>query len=270
MLDINVAPLPTPQLPTPNSPLPTPYSPVMSHQLVDTEDIAIPDISELEIEDEQPVDNFQSEKQQRLLVEPLYSSRVLASPFIAAANVGVFYSPKLDPVLPDAFVSLNVQMPTDWSQKQNRSYFVWEFGKTPEVAIEIVSNRKGKELGAKKDDYARIGVTYYAVFDPLKQIQEPEQMNGSLLRVYVLTAGKYVELKEPFWLETVGLGLTLWSGTFEDQPGLWLRWCDYQGQVLPTGVESSVLERQRAESAQQRANRLADRLREMGIDPDTI
>jgi hypothetical protein len=190
--------------------------------------------------------------------------------FIAAANVGVFYSPKLDPVVPDAFVSLNVQMPTDWSQKQNRSYFVWEFGKIPEVAIEVVSNRKGKELGAKKDDYNRIGVAYYAVFDPLKQIQEPEQMNGSLLRVYVLTAGKYVELKEPFWLETVGLGLTLWSGTFEDQPGLWLRWCDYQGQVIPTGVESSVLERQRAESAQQRANRLADRLREMGIDPDTI
>ncbi len=232
-------------------------------QLLDPEEIAILDISELEIEDDKPVDNFQSEKQQRLLVEPLYSSRVLAQPFIAAANVGLFYSRKLDPVVPDAFVSLNVQMPADWSQKQNRSYFVWEFGKTPEVAIEIVSNRKGKELGAKKDDYARVGVAYYAVFDPLKQIQEPEQMNGSLLRVYVLTAGKYVELKEPSWLETVGLGLTLWSGTFEDQPGQWLRWCDRSCQVIPTGAESSALERQRSA-------RLAERLREMGVDPDTI
>jgi len=235
----------------------------MSQQLLKPEEIANPDISELEIEDGKPVDNFQSEKQQRLLVEPLYSSSVLPRPFIAAANVGLFNSPKQDPVVPDAFVSLKVQMPTDWSQKQNRSYFVWEFGKTPEVAIEIVSNRKGKELSTKKDDYARIGVPYYAVFDPLKQIQEAEQMNGALLRVYVLTAGKYVELKEPYWLETVGLGLTLWSGTFEDQLGLWLRWCDHQGQVIPTGAESSDLERQRS-------IRLAERLREMGIDPDTI
>ena len=239
-------------------------------QLLDPEEIAIPDISELEIEDDKPVDNFQSEKQQRLLVEPLYSSRVLTPPFIAAANVGVFYSRKLDPVVPDVFVSLNVQMPVDWSQKQNRSYFTWEFGKAPEVAIEVVSNRKGKELGDKKDNYARVGVAYYAVFDPLRQIQEAEQMNGALLRVYALTVGKYVELSEPFWLETVGLGLTLWSGTFEDQPELWLRWCDHQGQVIPTGAESSDLERQRAENERQRATRLAERLREMGVDPDTI
>ncbi|KAF3889462.1 MULTISPECIES: Uma2 family endonuclease [Nostocales] len=239
-------------------------------QLLDAEEIAIPDISQLEIEDDKPVDNFQSEKQQRLLVEPLYSNPVLTTPFIAAANVGLFYSRKQDPLVPDAFISLNVQMPADWSQKQNRSYFVWEFGKAPEVAIEIVSNRKGKELGAKKEDYARVGIPYYAVFDPLQQIQEAEQMNGALLRVYALTAGKYVELESPFWLETVGIGLTLWTGTFEEQPGLWLRWCDVKGDVIPTGKELSERERQRAEREQQRATRLAERLREMGVDPDTI
>jgi Uma2 family endonuclease len=134
----------------------------MSQQLLDTES-AIPDISRLVIEDNTPVDNFQSEKQQRLLTEPLYSSRVLSVPFIAAANVGLFYAIKQDPIVPDVFLSMNVQMPQDWSQKQNRSYFVWEFGKAPEVAIEIVSNKAGKELGSKKDNYARIGVAYYAV-----------------------------------------------------------------------------------------------------------
>ena len=54
----------------------------MSQQLLNREEIANPDISELEIEDGKPVDNFQSEKQQRLLVEPLYSSSVLPRPFI--------------------------------------------------------------------------------------------------------------------------------------------------------------------------------------------
>jgi len=73
-----------------------------------------------------------------LLVEPLYSSQVLPAPFIVAANVGVFFAVKQEPLVPDVFVSLGVQMPADWSQKRNRSYFVWEFGKVPEVVIEIV------------------------------------------------------------------------------------------------------------------------------------
>jgi len=227
----------------------------MSQQLLDTEESAIPDISRLVIEDNTPVDNFQSEKQQRLLTEPLYSSRVLSVPFIAAANVGLFYAIKQDPIVPDVFLSMNVQMPQDWSQKQNRSYFVWEFGKAPEVAIEIVSNKAGKELGSKKDNYARIGVAYYAVFDPLRQLQAQDEMNGSLLQVYGLMAGKYIELTEP-WLETVGLGLTLWDGEFETQPGIWLRWCDQEGKIIPTGAE--------------RADRLAERLRAMGVDPDQV
>lgn len=86
------------------------------------------DISHLVTEDETSVDNFQSEKQQRLLVEPLHSSWLSGVPFIASANVGLFYALKQDPIVPDAMLSLGLEMPTDWSQKQNRSYFVWEFG----------------------------------------------------------------------------------------------------------------------------------------------
>ena len=134
------------------------------------EEIVAPDISHIVIEDDTPVDNFQSAKQQRLLVEPLYASWSPGVPFIADSNIGLFYALKQDPLVPDAFVSLNLQMPIAWSQKQNRSYFVWEFGKAPEVCIEIVSNRKGNELDSKKDDYARIGVAYYVVFDPLQQL----------------------------------------------------------------------------------------------------
>lgn len=175
-------------------------------------------------------------------------------PFIAAANVGLFYALKQDPLVPDAFLSLGVQMPSDWSQKQNRSYFVWEFGKVPEVCVEVVSNKVGKELGSKKDDYARIGIPYYAVFDPLKQLQGKDDLNGTLLKVWVLTARKYVELPQPFWLETVGLGLALWAGEFEGQSGLWLRWCDEAVKVISTGAERAVLEQQRANQERQRAN----------------
>jgi Uma2 family endonuclease len=264
----------------------------MTQQLLDSEAIVHElDISHLVTEDDTPVDNFQSEKQQRLLVEPLYSSWSTGAPFVAAANVAMFYALKLDPIVPDIFLSLNATMPSDWSQKQNRSYFVWEFGKLPEVAIEIVSNRKGKELTSKKADYAQIGIAYYVVFDPLKQIQGKDELDGSLLKVWELTGKKYVELPEPFWLDSVGLGLTVWDGSFEEHSGTWLRWCDRGGQVIATGSERADAESQRAEvesrraeaesqradaesqradAESQRAERLAERLRAAGIDPNAV
>lgn len=234
------------------------------------EEIVIPDISHLVTEDDTPVDNFQSEKQQRLLVEPLYSSWVPEVPFIAAANVGLFYGLKKDPIVPDALLSLDVEIPDDWSLKQNRSYFAWEFGKFPEVVIEIISNRKGNELGDKKRDYARMGIAYYVVFDPLKQLQGKAELNGALLKAWVLNAKNYTELPEPFWLESVGLGLTLWEGKFEGRQDLWLRWCDRHRQVIPTGAEGRETERQAKEVERQRAERLAERLRAIGIDPDEV
>lgn len=82
--------------------------------------------------------------------------------------------------MPDVFLSLNVQLPQDWYQKEHRSYFFWEFGKPPEVVIEIISTKEGNELGSKLRDYAQIGVTYYVVYDPLQQLGE------TLLRVYGL------------------------------------------------------------------------------------
>ena len=251
----------------------------MTQQLLYSEEIVNElDVSHLVIEDDTPVDNLQSEKQQRLLVEPLYSSKALPSPFLVAANVGLFYKLKGDPVVPDAMLSLGVQCADDFSKKQNRSYFVWEFGKLPEVCVEIVSNDEGDELivskksqqkgktTSKKDLYAQIHIPYYVVFDPLKQIQGETEMNRSLLRVWANSAGRYVELTPPqgiseveqsVWLKEVGLGLTLWSGQFEeDVTRLWLRWCDRNGQVIQTGAE--------------RADRFAERLRELGVNPDEI
>ncbi len=247
----------------------------MTQQLIDSDEVITElDISHLAIEDNTPVDNFQSEEQQRLLVESLYSSKALPTPFLAAANVGLFYKLKGDPIVPDMMLSLGVQRSDDFSRRQNRSYFAWEFGKNPEVCIEIVSNAEGDELSlskksqqkgktaAKKDVYAQIGIPYYVVFDPLQQIQD--EMTGALLRIWTISPVGYTELAsgiaavgQSIWLEGVGLGLTLWEGKFEEEvPRLWLRWCDRNSRVIPTGAE--------------RANRLAERLREMGIDPDEI
>ena len=268
----------------------------MTQQLLDSEEseeiVSELDISHLVIEDDTPVDNFQSEVQQRLLVEPLYSAKALPSPFLAAANVGLFYKLRGEPIVPDVLLSLGVQRADDLSQRQNRSYFVWEFGKVPEVCIEIVSNQEGDELSlsrksqqrgkaaSKKAIYAQNRIPYYVVFDPLKQIQGETEMNGALLRVWSSSAGRYTELTPPpgigavgesVWLEDAGLGLTLWEGQFEEEvTRLWLRWCDSKGRVIPTGAEGKEIERQRADSAEARAQRLAEKLRAMGIDPNEV
>ena len=79
-----------------------------------------------------------------------------------------------------------------------------------------------------------------------------------------------------------GLGVRLWEGEYEGVRTVWLRWCDREGNVIPTGAELAEAERQRAEAERQRAEeeqrraeaeraraeRLAARLRALGIDPD--
>lgn len=231
------------------------------------------DISHIVTEDDTPVDNFGSEKQQRLLTNTLYSSWSVAGTapsFVAAANVGIFSAIGQPPIVPDVFLSLDVQIADAWWEKKNRSYFIWEFGKPPEVAIEIVSNRVGNEISSKLKAYERMRVSYYVVFDPI------QQLGDAVLQLYQLQGTSYVSMTQT-WLEQVGLGLTLWRGEFEGKEDLWLRWCDGEGNVIPTGTErasqaesrlretESLLEKER-----QRAEKLAEQLRSLGVDPDQL
>ncbi|MBH8551219.1 Uma2 family endonuclease [Nostocaceae cyanobacterium CENA357] len=237
--------------------------------LINDDDYYVPDANQLVTEDDTPVDNFASAKQQRLLIGSLYSS-VKNQTFLAEANVGIYYTDLQPPIVPDVFLSLDVQLPQNWWEKQNRCYMVWRFGKTPEVVIEIVSNKEGDELGKKLKIYEHMRASYYIVYDPNQQLGE------QVLRVYELRGMRYFETSAT-WLEQVGLGITLWEGEFEGRQDFWLRWCYQDGTVLLTGDEHAEQERQRAEQERQRAEQaeeraqlLAERLRAMGIDPDTL
>src|SRR5438128_11707266 len=105
----------------------------------------LPNVDALVTEDDTPVDNIFSEKQQRLLVESLYNGWAgpgEGRPFLALANVGLFYAVHQPPLVPDVLVSLDVQVPADVWVRPNRSYLIWEYGKPPDVVLEIVSNRQ--------------------------------------------------------------------------------------------------------------------------------
>lgn len=210
-------------------------------------------------DDDEPVDNMTSATQQRLLVTPLYDSWTPPPPedehadepeakrkFLATANVGVFSKPENNPLVPDMLLSLDVETPYDWEAKVHRSYFIWHFGKPPDVVVEIVSNKEGHELDTKLKRYAQMDVTYYVVYDP------QQLLSNDVLRVYERGfAGRRYRRRQDYQLPEVGLNLTLWEGTYEDGTGVWLRWCDANGNLIPTGAEGR--EQAEAENARLRA-----------------
>ena len=61
----------------------------------------------------------------------------------------------------------------------------------------------------------------------------------------------------------IGLGIGREIGIYENWRREWLYWYDQAGMRFPTPDEVAQQERQRAE-------RLAERLRAMGIDPEQI
>lgn len=192
-----------------------------------------PNYDDLVTEDHKPVERILVEKLYRLLTGTLYTSWEGPGenrPFLALAHVGWFYKDKTPPVVPDVLLSLDVTCPADLHVKKGHSYFQWQMGKSPDVIIEVVSDKLGGEETFKKTLYARLGVPYYAVFDPNRYLSK------ETLRTYELSGREYRSTEPGPW-EAVGLGLRLWEGQFEGHEDLWLRWCDAKGAIVPTGEE---------------------------------
>jgi Uma2 family endonuclease len=230
-----------------------------------------PDLSNLVTEDDTPVESIFADMQQRLLTHTLYSSwrpEGAGRSFLALSNVGYFYSNRQPALVPDMLLSLDVAPAGPLETKEGHSYFQWLMAKPPDVIIEIVSDKTGGEETHKMKTYSRQGVRYYAIFDP------KEVLNHGVLRVFRLRDDGFKRMKTA-WLPGVGLGLTLWEGTFEGVTRTWLRWCDRAGKVIPTGEERAEAERQRADAAEQRAEaaaaklqEVAAKLRQLGVEPD--
>ena len=207
------------------------------------------DVSHIVTEDDTPVDNLFSEKQQRLLAEPLYANwdgGTRRRTFVVAANVGLYPDIGGNPIVPDVFLSMDVEIAEDWYARRHRTYFFWEFGKAPEIVIEIVSNREGGEDTRKLEQYARMGIAHYVIFDPTLALSDQR------LRIYELRHQQY-ETVETAWFRGVELGLTLWEGSYEGKDATWLRWFDHNRDLIATGAESTDRAEERAAEAEGRA-----------------
>ncbi len=128
------------------------------------------------------------------------------------------------------------------------------------LALEFVSKTYGAEYEAKQTEYAQIGVLYYAIYNPDYYNRDQHQ----LFEVYRLVAGKYeLQAGNPVWLPEIGLGIGTGQGIYRAWEREWLYWYDNQGNRLSAPEEVAQQERQRAD-------RLANQLRQMGIDPDWL
>ena len=236
-------------------------------------------------EDDTPVDNIYSERQHRLLTDALHASWKAPDeqPHLAATDVGLYYAIGEPAIVPDVMLSLGVRPNPDWKEKKNRSYFVWVYGKSPELTLEVVSNLVGGELSTKLATYARIGIIYYVVWDPRRLLSQTP------LQCFSLNRKKYLPCEA--WFPELELGVTTWQGEYDGLTENWLRFCDGQGNPLATGIERAnnaelIAEaaKQQAEAAkqqakaatqekqiaEQRAAKFAEKLRALGIDPEQV
>ncbi len=173
-------------------------------------------------------------------------------------NMGVYYELQLPAIVPDGFLSLGVERRTRASGRL--SYVIWQERIVPILAVEFVSKNYGQEYEDKKDEYARIGVLYYVVYNPDYYQRNKHQP----FEVYRLVDGEYIlQSGEPVWIPEIGLGIGRAQGIYQAWAREWLYWYDQNGNRLASSEERVQQERQTVE-------RLAERLRQMGIDPDTL
>jgi Uma2 family endonuclease len=191
--------------------------------------------------------------------------------YYAIGNLTIYYSPyqrkSEDFRGPDFFVVLGTE------QKPRKSWVVWEeMGKYPNVIVEVLSSTTATtDKNLKKEIYQDTFRTpNYFWFDPYSL-----ELVG-----FHLVDGLY----EPILPNAQG---HLWSQQLELYLGVYkevLRFFTIEGELVPILEEKTEQAEQRAEQAEQRAQeeafkaqkaqeitaRLAAKLRELNIDPDSL
>ncbi len=238
----------------------------------------LPTAAELPDSDGKPVDSELQELIPGLLKAILLDLWRDRSNWLFAIDMGLYYNPDLPAVAPDGFLSLGVKEPED--ENLRSSYVLWDERVIPLLVVEIVSKAYRKEHTKKLEIYQSIGILYYVVYAPLRK-------RKARFQIYKLIDGEYVlqsDSHQPYWLPEIGLGIGVETQIYCGRSREWLYWYDENGVRYPNPTERAESEARRAESearraeseasarrvAEQRSNLLMERLREMGIDPETI
>jgi Uma2 family endonuclease len=168
-------------------------------------------------------------------------------------DMAIYTEPEQPPIVPDGFLCLNVDRHYD--EDLRLSYLLWEEEIPPIFVLEVVSTKPGGEYTTKLEKYTELGVLYYVIYNP-KRRRKPK------LEIYKLINGKYeLQSDNPCWMPEIGLGIGSERANYDDLTREWLYWYAENNRRYPTPDEQIEQERQRAD-------RLAAKLRALGIDPD--
>jgi Uma2 family endonuclease len=147
------------------------------------------------------------------------------------------------------------------------SYKVWEEGQVPQVVFEMTSQGTQKQdQEQKKSLYEQLGILEYWLFDPKGEWIEEK------LRGYRLDAETYQlitdRISQPLGLRVAVEGELL--GFYRLDTGEKLLIPTELAEQLQQERQRANQERQRAEQERQRADKLAEYLRSLGVDPDSL
>jgi Uma2 family endonuclease len=140
------------------------------------------------------------------------------------------------------------------------NYKIWEEGQIPKVIFEMTSpGTRQQDLGFKKDLYAQLGVQEYWMFDP-KGEWIPEKLSG-----YRLQGEQYIPIVDG---QSTVLNLML---KVEDKLIDFYRNDTGEKLLIPAELATALNhERQRAEQERREKERLAEKLRALGVNPDEL
>jgi len=208
--------------------------------------------------DEPPMETYQHLMQMALLIQCLNWWWRDRDDFFVAGNITIYYSPRQQKSEsfrgPDFFVVLDAA-----PNPRRKSWVVWEEdGKYPNMIIEILSKSTADiDRGLKKQIYQSIFRTPdYFMFDPVTHA-----VTG-----FHLVDGVY----EPLPVTPEG---RLWSQQLELYLGVVgerLRFFTPEGELVHTPEESAQLAEHRADLERQQKDKMAAKLRELNIDPDSL
>ena len=229
----------------------------------------LPSAEDLPDSDDTPVDNELQDLIPHVLKDILALIWEEKMDWYFGVDMGIYYDPYQPAIVPDGFLSVGVPRIIDSDLRL--SYVLWEEQKVPTVVLEVVSHKRRKEYTEKKDFYARMGVLYYVIYNPLRK-RKPR------LEVYQLNNGNYELLEgEPVWLSEINLGISREIGVYQGVEREWLYWYNKEGKRYLTSQEKAREAQQEASQAQQealqaqeRAKLLEERLRSLGIDPNKL
>jgi Uma2 family endonuclease len=211
----------------------------------------LPSSAELPDSDDLPVDNELQILIPNLLLAILATIWQSRDDWYFGINMGIYYEPSKNAIVPDGFMSLDVERFV--GENGRSSYVLWEEDGIPPIfALEVVSQTYNGEYEQKKKDYAELGILYYAIYAPTRLRRKRQR-----LEVYRLIDGQYIlQPGDTIWMPEIDLGIGREQGIYQGRVREWLYWYDENGKRYITPEE-------------QLQNLLA-RLQQQGIDPNTI